>query len=47
MATFCIETKGTQEYRFDRAEFITRFETAYGKSAADEIAKDLNPRLIG
>lgn len=47
MATFCIETKGTQEYRFDRAEFLTRFETAYGKSAVDEIAKDLNPRLIG
>ena len=47
LATFCIETKGTQEYRFDRAEFLARFTDAYGATSADEIATVLNPRLIG
>jgi adenosine kinase len=47
LATFCIETKGTQEYRFDRAEFLNRFSGAYGPAAGDEIATVLNPRLIG
>ena len=46
LATFCIETKGTQEYRFDRDEFLTRFTTAYGAAAADEVAHQINPRLI-
>ena len=39
LATYVIETTGTQEYRFTRDEFIARFEGAYGKSAADEIAE--------
>ena len=47
LATFCIETKGTQEYRFDRAEFLDRFTAAYGAAAGEEIATVLNPRLIG
>jgi len=40
LATFCLETKGTQEYRFDRIEFLERFEGAYGKSALRDV-KDL------
>jgi adenosine kinase len=38
IATYVIETMGTQEYRFTGAEFVARFEQAYGKSAASEIA---------
>ena len=47
LATFCIETKGTQEYRFDRDEFLARFTQAYGKAAADEVSHEINPRLVG
>jgi adenosine kinase len=32
-----VETKGTQEYRFTSAEFLSRFETAYGQSAGTEL----------
>jgi adenosine kinase len=42
LATFVIETKGTQEYRFTKSEFIERFSQAYGKSAADEINSALS-----
>jgi adenosine kinase len=38
IATYVIETMGTQEYRFTGEEFVARFEQAYGKSAASEIA---------
>ncbi len=41
LATYVIETKGTQEYRFTRAEFLTRFEGAYGAVAAAEISDRL------
>jgi adenosine kinase len=41
IATYVIETLGTQEYRFTKPEFITRFATAYGQTAADEIALHL------
>ena len=41
IATYVIETMGTQEYRFTPAEFVTRFEDAYGKEAASEIAAHL------
>ncbi|MEI7798000.1 MAG: carbohydrate kinase family protein, partial [Actinomycetes bacterium] len=37
LATYVVETKGTQEYRFTAAEFVSRFETAYGQSAAAEL----------
>ena len=47
LATYCLENKGTQEYRFTKAEFIERFSEAYGDSAATEIKDHLNPRLIG
>ena len=38
LATYVVETKGTQEYRFTPTEFLSRFETAYGQSAASELA---------
>jgi len=41
IATYVIETLGTQEYRFTKPECITRFATAYGQIAADEIALHL------
>lgn len=45
IATFCLETKGTQEYLFDREQFMERFELAYGADAAREIAAHINPRM--
>lgn len=38
IATYVIETLGTQEYRFTNEEFVGRFKQAYGESAAAEIA---------
>lgn len=46
LATFCIETTGTQEYRFTKEEFLTRFSQAYGQVASDEVGQKLAPRLI-
>ena len=45
IATFCLETKGTQEYFFDREQFMQRFEEAYGAVAAKEVAHHINPRM--
>src|ERR1019366_8471203 len=45
VATFCLETKGTQEYFFDRNQFMSRFETAYGAIAAQEVSEHINPRM--
>ena len=42
IATYVIETMGTQEYRFTSAEFLARFEQTYGAQAASEIAPHLN-----
>ena len=42
IATYVIETMGTQEYRFTSSEFLTRFEGAYGPQAAAEIAPHVN-----
>jgi len=42
IATYVIETLGTQEYRFTKAEFVARFSEAYGQAAADEIAVHLS-----
>ena len=47
LATYCIESKGTQEYRFDREGFLKRFSAAYGEAAASDIHDHLHPRLIG
>jgi adenosine kinase len=41
VATYVIETMGTQEYRFTPAEFLARFTEAYGEAAASEIAQHL------
>jgi adenosine kinase len=41
LATYVIETKGTQEYRFTRDEFISRFQLAYGKTAANDVSQHL------
>lgn len=41
IATYVIETTGTQEYRFTKEEFVSRFADAYGSEAANEIAAQL------
>jgi adenosine kinase len=42
IATYVIETMGTQEYRFTSAEFLARFEATYGAEAASQIAPHLS-----
>lgn len=37
LATYVVETVGTQEYRFDRAGFLARFRDAYGSEAAADL----------
>ncbi len=41
LATYVVETIGTQEYEFRADEFATRFGAAYGEDAADEIREPL------
>jgi adenosine kinase len=41
IATYVIETTGTQEYRFTGTEFVARFAQSYGQSAASEIAQHI------
>lgn len=41
LATYVIETKGTQEYHFSRDEFLARFKNAYGESAAKDVSEHL------
>jgi adenosine kinase len=41
IATYVIETTGTQEYRFTSQEFLARFKDAYGADAASDIAAHL------
>lgn len=41
IATYVIETMGTQEYRYERDEFLQRFEGAFGADAAADIAAHL------
>jgi adenosine kinase len=41
VATYVIETTGTQEYRFTSAEFLARFTESFGEAAASEIAPHL------
>ena len=41
IATYVIETTGTQEYRFTKEEFVARFSEAYGIEAASEISAQL------
>jgi len=42
LATYVIETVGTQEYDLGRAGFLSRFERAYGAAAAAEIEPHLH-----
>jgi adenosine kinase len=42
IATYVIETMGTQEYRFTGAEFLARFDESYGAAAAAEVAPHLS-----
>ena len=41
LATYVIETIGTQEYLLDKAEFISRLEAAYGSECARDVASHL------
>jgi adenosine kinase len=47
LATYCLETVGTQEYRFDESDFMNRFAESYGADAAAEITSKIKPRLVG
>ncbi|MEN9735791.1 MAG: hypothetical protein RL129_501, partial [Actinomycetota bacterium] len=38
LAAFCLETKGTQEYRFDKTEFTKRLATSFGQASAAEVS---------
>ena len=42
LAAYVVETVGTQEYSFTRAEFLARFEDSYGAAAAAEVAPHLS-----
>ena len=46
LATYCLETKGTQEYRFDESHFLARFESAYGATACAELSGKMVSRLV-
>jgi adenosine kinase len=41
IAAFCLETKGTQEYRFEKSEFINRLSQTFGADAAAQVATKL------
>ena len=41
LATYVIETIGTQEYLLDKSEFIARLEEAYGSECAQDVASHL------
>ena len=41
LATYVIETVGTQEYQVTPAEFVARFAESYGAAAADEVRAHL------
>jgi adenosine kinase len=47
LATYCLETVGTQEYRFDENDFMSRFSESYGEEAATEVSRKIKPRLVG
>ncbi|MEP6462048.1 MAG: carbohydrate kinase family protein [Frankiaceae bacterium] len=41
LATYVIETVGTQEYQLERISFLQRFADAYGSASADDVAGHL------
>ncbi len=44
LATYVVETVGTQEYDLKPAEFLSRFEQAYGTDARADVENHLSPR---
>jgi adenosine kinase len=44
LATYVVETVGTQEYKLGRADFLDRFARAYGEDAAAEVAEHVVTR---
>jgi adenosine kinase len=42
LATYVIETVGTQEYTLGKSRFLTRLADAYGQQSADEIAPHIS-----
>ena len=38
IAGYCLENKGTQEYRFEKADFLKRFEETFGVDAASDLS---------
>ncbi len=44
LATYVVETVGTQEYKLGRADFLDRFAQAYGDTAAAEVGEHLTTR---
>jgi adenosine kinase len=47
LATYCLESTGTQEYRFTSEDFLARFSQAYGVAACQELTAKFQPRLLG
>ncbi len=45
IATYVLETTGTQEYHFTKEEFVNRFALAYGDEAAAEIARHMPTKV--
>ena len=41
LATYVIETVGTQEYDLAQQHFLARFADTYGADAADEVARNI------
>lgn len=46
LATYVIETVGTQEFILDRHEFVSRFIAAYGVEAGEEIRSHIDGALV-
>ena len=45
LATYVLETVGTQEYTLRRGEFLDRLADAYGEESADEIGRHISISL--
>ena len=46
LATYVIETIGTQEFTLDRHDFVERFIAAYGSAAGEEIRSHIDGALV-
>jgi adenosine kinase len=45
LATYVIETIGTQEFDLDQVEFLARLESAYGKDCAADVREHLSKQI--